>query len=104
MANDAAIGMGNLRMVALSCLGLAVLGLLWGCAVESGGFSSPGIYGPPGPAYGVAGPYDGDPFWNGWGGGYYGGFYGRGFGGTRLYHGGGRGLSRGGGFGGHRGH
>ncbi len=92
------------RMIVVICLGLGVLGLLWGCAVDPG-YSSPAIYGAPGPVYGVEAPYDGDTFWNGWGGGYYGGYYGRGFGGSRLYRGGWRGGAhafRGGG-GGHGG-
>lgn len=88
MANSPANG----RLVVLSCLGLGVLGLLWGCVVADPGYSSGAVYAASGPAYGVATPYyDSDPYWNGWGGGYYGGFYGRGFGGSRLYQGRGRG-------------
>lgn len=96
MANSPANG--RLQMLLLSCLGLGLLGLLWGCVADPG-YPPPGVYAASGPVYGVASPYyDGDPFWNGWGGGYYGGFYGQGFGGTRLYRGGGgRGAFRGGG-------
>ncbi len=76
-----------LRMVVLGCLALGISG----CVVDPA-YEPAGVYGAAGPVYGVDGPYfAGDPFWNGWGGGYYGGFYDRGFGGTRLYRGGGHG-------------
>lgn len=78
---------GRLQIVVLSCLGLGVLGLLWGCVADPG-YSPPGVYTASGPVYGAQAPYyDGDFFWDGWGGGYYSGFYGQGFGGTRLYRG-----------------
>ncbi len=83
---------GRLQAVGLSCLLLSVLGGLWGCVADEPGYYPGANYGAVGPVYGVVAPYyDGDPFWNGWGGGYYGGFYGQGYGGTRLYRGGGHG-------------
>jgi len=88
MPNRDALHAGPIRMVIVSCLGLGPLGLVWGCMVDPGIPPPAAYYGAPGSVYGADAPYYDESFWGAWGGGGYGGFYGRGFGGTRLYHGG----------------